>query len=157
MFTFKRNMHNKAILIYSYTLKRKMGIKKRAHGFTKFIGEILIPETSSHTWSSHSRFLSRLLKLCIKCLLLCFGKFCTKLCMWLIIKITSKIILKHKECFAFPISLCDYSQEDTSLSFFLFSLLLFCCFTLRSLFYYCSICCLPKELRNSFLKIALSY
>lgn len=28
MFTFKGNMHNKAILIYSYTLKRKMGIKK---------------------------------------------------------------------------------------------------------------------------------
>lgn len=44
MFTFKGNMHNKAILIYNYTLKRKMSIKKRAHGFTKFIGEILIPE-----------------------------------------------------------------------------------------------------------------
>jgi len=28
MFTFKGNMHNKAILIYSYTLKRKMGIEK---------------------------------------------------------------------------------------------------------------------------------
>lgn len=48
MFTFKGNMHNKAILIYNYTLKRKMGIKKRAHGFTKFIGGILIPETSIH-------------------------------------------------------------------------------------------------------------
>lgn len=66
MFTFKGNMHNKAILIFNYTLKRKMGIKKRAHGFTKFIGEMLVSETSSHTWSSHCRFLSRLLKLCIK-------------------------------------------------------------------------------------------
>lgn len=71
MFTFKGNMHNKAILIYNYTLKRKMGIKKRAHGFTKSIGANQIPETSSHTWSSHSRFLSRLLKLCIKRLVLC--------------------------------------------------------------------------------------
>lgn len=47
MFTFKGNMHNKAILIYNYTSKRKMSTEKRsAHDFTKFIGEILVPESS---------------------------------------------------------------------------------------------------------------
>lgn len=39
------------------------------------------------------------------------------------IKITSKIILKHKQYFAFPISLLDCSLGDTSLLFF-FGLLL---------------------------------
>lgn len=48
-----------------------MSIKKRVHGFNKFIGEILIPEILAIYGALTADFLSRLLKICIRCLVLC--------------------------------------------------------------------------------------
>lgn len=81
MFTFKGNMHNKAILNYNYTLKRKMSIKKkRAHGFTKFIGEILIPEILAIYGADTTDFYLNYQSFALDALsYACFGKFCANL------------------------------------------------------------------------------